>query len=78
MGVCADGKKLTYYSGGTSLFMRFFDADGMFIGMEYRSEGEKPGICGPRYWPNKIDCQMPKVTEVVCGSRLSVNDRIPW
>ena len=70
-GNCAGGTRFVW-RGGDTTEVRYFGADGSFIGLSSFLSSPDPSTCnGVRRWPQQIACDAPVVTRELCGDRTS-------
>jgi hypothetical protein len=65
-GRCADGTSILDFGSGTSNEWRYFDADGAFVAAEFSTDAPLGG-CNRTYFPERIVCEAPVITAVLCG-----------
>jgi len=76
VGECAEqGRRFLYEGGGFTSQALIYDADsGEFLGYVTYSDLIDPVCLGRGYWPRLVGCPDGVVTEVLCGTALSVGD----
>ena len=76
---CPNGRQLLLRGDGFTSVGYAFDADdGRFLGMRDSWDLAAPPCWGTMYWPRKVHCPDPVVTEVFHGSWFSVGDAAFW
>lgn len=80
VGRCDDNTELLLFGTGTTNEWRHFDSSGTWLGTEESSDAPDANGCRRTYYPNRIACENPVVTAVLCGTRLplKVGDRLPF
>ena len=70
-GNCRGGTRFVW-RGGETTEVRYFAADGGFIGLSSILSSPDPSTCnGVRRWPQQIACDAPVVTRELCVDRAS-------
>lgn len=69
---CENGVTFLSWSGAHSSGRYYFDRSGHLKGLEGTTDNIT--ICGGyRYWPERVHCESPILTEVICGKKTSAD-----
>jgi hypothetical protein len=84
-GECASGNLFIYRGYSLHGTIDFYDpVSEQFLGRTLQGDFVIPPCCAIWYWPRRVECVEPVVTEVLCGTRIEVGDTLyffdnrPW
>jgi len=79
VGQCADGMIVLTYHSGLVGETRFFRSDTeAFVALTNSTDCYEEVCFGRGYWPVRVECDSPIVTEVICGTLYTIGEAIPF
>lgn len=77
-GECADGTLFLFRGNGFTVEIHFFDAETEeFIALRTGTDVVDPVCFGKSYWPVRVECEGPILTEEIVGGGFEPGDPVP-